>query len=147
MASGIGTFQLGARFEQWPGAGRTQLCSPPYSGSPRTSSLSIVRPQRERSVGTKQRPENTQSLAKAWSYLFSRLLALPVDFAAPLEPTDFAAPLEPTDFAAPLEPTFVLPLPASTAAPKCDSKKSDPGTKPCSRRDVQKELGSAGPCK
>ena len=77
----------------------------------------IVRPERERSVGTKQRPENTQSLAKAWSYLFSRLLALPVDFAAPLEPTDFAAPLEPADFAAPLItsscPFRLRPLPAA----------------------------------
>src|SRR5262245_43636794 len=41
----------------------TQLCSPPYLGSPYTSSLSIVRQQRERSAGTYRRPHTKQSVA------------------------------------------------------------------------------------
>ena len=59
------------------------------ANDPKQTFASPLRQQRERSAG---------SLANAWNYLFSRLLALLVDFAGPWEPT------------------FVLLLPASTAA-------------------------------
>src|SRR5680860_1150822 len=94
LARNIDSKNAASGFDCCPRAARRRL----YRQHRPKADIRLASAAAARALGRDLTKTGDDGLANAWSYLFSRLLALPVDFAGPWEPT------------------FVLLLPASTAA-------------------------------